>query len=196
MEKASEETARRTDEAKKSEEWHAPGFAPGALLANGARGIQYMPAVRRHAGPARMSFGGFNKETERMNEENAEKRRRAKAMAEAERAKDEDVTDAEMASSLGKEAAAERNPNPPPKARTTRRVPDLRDRRRSRHRRRDRVTVTNTRGRKRRVKPRGADGFVGECINYKCVPRTSPRTSLETALRAHSKCSSSSMSPS
>ena len=40
MEKASEETARRTDEAKKSEEWHAPGFAPGALLANGARGIQ------------------------------------------------------------------------------------------------------------------------------------------------------------
>ena len=106
MEKASEETARRTDEAKKSEEWHAPGFAPGALLANGARGIQYMPAVRRHAGPARMSFGGFNKETERMNEENAEKRRRAKAMAEAERAKDEDVTDAEMASSLGKEAAA------------------------------------------------------------------------------------------
>ena len=84
MEKASEETARRTDEAKKSEEWHAPGFAPGALLANGARGIQYMPAVRRHAGPARMSFGGFNKETERMNEENAEKRRRAKAMAEAE----------------------------------------------------------------------------------------------------------------
>ena len=103
MTKAQEETARREKEAKKSEEWHAPCFGPGASPADGVK-VQYMPAsfFREARGPVRMSFGGFNKEVERMNEESAERRRRAKAMAEAANAKNEDVTDAEMAASLGK----------------------------------------------------------------------------------------------
>ena len=103
MAKAQEETARREKEAKQSEEWHAPGFGPGATPADGVK-VQYMPAsfFREARGPVRMSFGGFNKEVERMNEESAERRRRAKAMAEAANAKNEDVTDAEMAASLGK----------------------------------------------------------------------------------------------
>ena len=43
MAKAQEETARREKEAKKSEEWHAPGFGPGATPADGVK-VQYMPA--------------------------------------------------------------------------------------------------------------------------------------------------------
>jgi len=107
MAKAQEETARREKEAKKNEEWHAPGFGPGATPADGVK-VQYVPAsfFREARGPVRMSFGGFNKEVERMNEESAERRRRAKAMAEAANAKNEDVTDAEMAASLGKGAGA------------------------------------------------------------------------------------------
>lgn len=104
MAKAQEETARREKEAKKNEEWHAPGFGPGATPTDGVK----VPAsfFREARGPVRMSFGGFNKEVERMNEESAERRRRAKAMAEAANAKNEDVTDAEMAASLGKGAGA------------------------------------------------------------------------------------------
>ena len=43
MAKAQEETARREKEAKQSEEWHAPGFGPGATPADGVK-VQYMPA--------------------------------------------------------------------------------------------------------------------------------------------------------
>ena len=117
MAKAQEETARREKEAKQSEEWHAPGFGPGATPADGVK-VQYMPAsfFREARGPVRMSFGGFNKEVERMNEESAERRRRAKAMAEAANAKNEDVTDAEMAASLGKGKGRQRAARSRPRA--------------------------------------------------------------------------------
>ena len=109
MTKAQEETARDARKKQRRARSGTPGFGPGASPADGVK-VQHAGFVlsRGQRSGVRMSFGGFNKEVERMNEESAERRRRAKAMAEAANAKNEDVTDAEMAASLGKGARAAR----------------------------------------------------------------------------------------
>lgn len=121
--KAAERESKEAAAKRKEEEWHMPGFEPSA--AAGAAGtpdhdpdhtsanptttqakpvtvVQYLPRSAFFSGaPARLSFGGFNKETERNNKERVERERRVKAAAAAARSSDADVTDAEMASRLG-----------------------------------------------------------------------------------------------
>ena len=106
MAAAAEATAEAEAEKRAAERWHAPGFEPGAEPADGRVVVTYLPrsAMMRRKAPTRISFGGFNKETERRAEENAARERRIKTAAAAARAKDADVTDAEMAAALTKRA--------------------------------------------------------------------------------------------
>ena len=110
MAAAAEATAEAEAEKRAAERWHAPGFEPGAEPADGRVVVTYLPrsAMMRRKAPTRISFGGFNKETERRAEENAARERRIKTAAAAARAKDADVTDAEMAAALTKRADAAR----------------------------------------------------------------------------------------
>jgi hypothetical protein len=107
---AAEATADAEAEKRAAERWHAPGFEPGAEPPDGRVVVTYLPrsAMMRHKAPTRISFGGFNKETERRAEENAAREKRIKAAAAAARAKDADVTDAEMAAALTKSTDAKR----------------------------------------------------------------------------------------
>jgi hypothetical protein len=81
------------------------GFKP--LLSNGSacvplRPVQYLPRTAFVAATTgRMSFGGFNKETERQNQERVDRERRVKAAAAAARSSNTDVSEAEMAEKLG-----------------------------------------------------------------------------------------------
>ena len=87
MAAAAEATAEAEAEKRAAERWHAPGFEPGAEPADGRVVVTYLPeapSMRRKA-PTRISFGGFNKETERRAEENAARERRIKTAAAAAR---------------------------------------------------------------------------------------------------------------
>lgn len=117
MAKAAEEEAVKAEVKRKEEEWHAPGFEPrsegtgGAGAASGATApsghhvtVEYVSrsALVNTSRLTRLSFGGFNKEVEQQNKERRERERRVKAMAAAARAQTTDVSDAEMANTLGK----------------------------------------------------------------------------------------------
>ena len=98
MAAAAEATAEAEAEKRAAERWHAPGSSPARSPQTAASSSPTSP--KRHdvtQGADQDLLRGFNKETERRAEENAARERRIKTAAAAARAKDADVTDAEMA---------------------------------------------------------------------------------------------------
>ena len=122
--KATAASAEENETKKAAEQWVVGGekdakdaSADGKTCADEKKEkiiVTYAPrsAFISRGAPARVSFGGRNKQTENAMVEKIERERKAKAIANANKSKAADVSDVEMAAKLSKNTKGYKRPPP------------------------------------------------------------------------------------